>query len=71
MLVSLITIDSNQDAPWFNSKSVTVCHLLVATNHLSSLRLQLRSMTSLVLSLSSACKTASRRSMEKAELGKR
>ena len=57
--------------PWFNSKSVMVCHLLVATNHLSPFLRQERSMTSLVLLLSRAWRTARRRSMEKVEEGKR
>jgi hypothetical protein len=48
-----------------------VCHLLVATNHLSSFRRQLRSMTSLLLSLSSADRTARRRSLLKTLSGKR
>ena len=57
--------------------SVMVCHLSMATNHLSSsplaapCRRQLRSMTSLFLSPSRAARTASRRGWEKVPEGKR
>lgn len=57
--------------PCVSSKSVMTCHLFVATNHLLSLRRQDRSITSLFLSLSRACRMAFRRSMEKMLLGNR
>ena len=49
-----------------------VCHLSMATNHLSPPCLrQLRSITNLLLSPSSAAMTESRRGWEKVPLGKR
>lgn len=47
------------------SNSVIVCHLFMATNQVSSLRRQLRSITSLDVLLSRAERTASSRSREK------
>jgi len=72
----LATFVEHQDrhwvyVPWFSSNSVIVCHLFVATNHLSSFLRHERSMTSLVLSLPMAWRTACRRSMEKVDEGKR
>lgn len=57
--------------PLFNSKSVIVCHLSVATNHLSSFLRHDKSTTSFPTSLSKAARTARRRSCEKVDLGKR
>lgn len=63
----------DKGVPWLTSMSVMVCHLSMATNHLSSppCRRQLRSITSLLLSPSSAARTESRRGWEKVPLGKR
>lgn len=52
-------------------KSVMVCHLSIATRHPPSTRRQLRSMTSLLLSLSSAARTDCRRSRANVPEGKR
>lgn len=57
--------------PFVISKSVTVCHLSVATNQESPFRRQLRSMTSLSLSLFREARRASRRGCEKVPAGKR
>jgi hypothetical protein len=57
--------------PWFSSKLVMVCHLFVATNHLSSFRRQERSMTILEVSFERAVRMESRRDLEKVEEGKR
>lgn len=65
------TTESSKNTPWLSSKSVMVCHLLVATNHFSPLRRQDRSMTSLLLSWSSAASTACSRAMLKRDSGKR
>src|SRR5271155_52889 len=48
-----------------------VCHLFIATNQVVPLRRQLRSMTSLLLSLSRALRTFWSRSREKRPDGKR
>lgn len=53
------------------SKSVTVRHLSVATNHDSPFRLQLRSITSLPLSPPKALRTPSSLSSENIPCGKR
>ena len=57
--------------PRVTSMSVIVCHLFMATNHVCLTRLQLRSMTSLVLSLSRLARTRLRCAREKAPEGKR
>lgn len=57
--------------PLVISISVSVCHLFIATNQVSAFRRQLRSMTSLLLSLSNDKRTDSSRSRENLPLGKR
>jgi len=53
------------------SISVIVCHLFMATNQVSPFRLQLRSMTSLDVSLPRDERTDFKRSSEKRPLGNR
>ena len=57
--------------PLLTSMSVSVCHLFIATNHESSFRRQLRSMTNFALSSPKAWNTPWRRSMEKLPFGNR
>ena len=57
--------------PAVNSMSVRSCHLFMATNQVSPLRRQLRSMTSFEVSLSRALSTDCRRSRENLPEGKR
>lgn len=59
------------NSPAVNSMSVRSCHLFMATNHVSPLRRQLRSMTSFEVSLSSALSTDCKRSKENLPDGKR
>ena len=62
---------TSQNLPAVNSISVRSCHLFMATNHVSPLRRQLRSMTSFEVSLFKALSTDCRRSRENLPEGKR
>lgn len=61
----------SKDLPAVSSISVRVCHLFMATNQVAPLRRQLKSMTSLEVSLSRAASTDLRRSRENLPSGKR
>jgi hypothetical protein len=52
-----VSATQHEDSPWVISISVMVCHLFIATNQVVSFRRQLRSMTSLFLSLPKATST--------------
>ena len=60
-----------ESVPRVTSMSVIVCHLFIATYQVCLTRLQLRSMTSLLLSLSRLARTLVRRPREKVPDGKR